>query len=86
MRAIIILIVTVSLSSCTKDWECCIVSTTTHTHPDLQQLNGTSTHCVDYRGDNQEKEEFESNGTSTTTHSADGYPFTINQETECKPD
>ena len=46
----------------------------------------TSTHCVDYRGDNQEKEEFESNGTSTTTHSADGYPFTINQETECKPD
>ena len=55
------------LTSCTKDWECCVTSETITTDPMFIQMNGTTVHCIDFRGTTQEKNDFEASGTQTTT-------------------
>lgn len=83
MKLLILSIGLLAVTSCTKDWECCIESTTTHTDPALIQLNGTMTHCIDFRGTNDEKDEYEASGTQTSDA---GYGGTIDQVTTCVPD
>lgn len=87
-KVITIALSVILLTSCTKDWECCIESTTTHTDPSLTQLNGTTNHCVEFRGTIDEKEEYQDAGTSSQTYPefTGSGTYTINQETTCVPD
>lgn len=80
---LLIIVSVLALGSCTKDWECCVEGTTTHTDPALIQLNGTSTYCIDFRGTNQEKNEFEADGTKVSDI---GYGGTLDLVTTCVPD
>ena len=80
MKVLILTISLMALMSCTKDWECCIESH--HVNASLG-INTTSTNCIDWRGTNQEKNDFETDGTMTSSDYGGG---TVDLITTCVPD
>ena len=85
MKKIILFCAVLFLVSCTKDWECCVETTTSGLTGVQESANGTMTNCIDFRGTNEEKNEFEENGTSTVSYSTP-WEYTIEQSTDCTLD
>lgn len=92
MKKMLLLLSVSLMFSCTKDWECCVTTTTSGLVGISSGQNGTSVNCIDFRGTNEEKNEYEALGTQVTNQILPGgfgvptIEFTITQTTECVPD
>ena len=80
-----LLLICAAVSSCTKDWECCITTTSSGHTGIYANQNGSTVHCIDFEGDNQEKNDYEASGTNTYNETWPE-PYLIEQTTECLPD
>ena len=74
MKNKILILSIISLTSCTKDWRCEVETTSTYVN---------NTYEKDFRGTNEEKEQFEADGTLSQPDGAGG---TIDIKTTCYAD
>ena len=74
MKQLLIIFV-ILLASCTKKWTCDI-----HTVAESEHYNSNTTKTVIFRGTKEQKEDYEKEGTNTTSLYPEG---TITQTTEC---
>jgi hypothetical protein len=74
MKKTILILSTICLFSCTKDWSCEIETSSTYVN---------STYQIDFRGTTEEKNEYEQAGTTSTP---DGDGGTIDLKTTCYAD
>jgi len=82
MNRMILIVAVLCLIGCTKDWECCVTTSTVG----APGGDNTFSSCIDYRATNQEKDDFEAIGTSSQESEAGGTIYTINQTTTCVKD
>ena len=80
------------MSSCAKDWECCVETTVTGHQGNLSQANGTTTYCYDFKGDFIDKAKEQDSIVVTDIVSANesgldsSYTWTQTKVTDCVPD